>query len=209
MNELIAEKLGIRGCEGTFERHNFRVTVTTQPAAEPISLSEAKLFCRVDGSDEDALISALITAARIAVEEQTGYALVTRTLDAWSDIVPNHRTIDLPFGPVESITHVKSFDEDGDETALTVADDVILDGANSCFAIKSTANTLTSTRSFNAFNVQYIAGYGIASSVPEWAKQAMYMLIAHWYENREAIDADKLNVMPYGARMIIQTHKRV
>lgn len=38
----------------------------------------------------------------------------------------------------------------------------------------------------NSVRVTFTAGYGTASDVPQPIKQAMYMLIAHWYENREA-----------------------
>jgi len=35
--------------------------------------------------------------------------------------------------------------------------------------------------------VNYVAGYGAATAVPQTIKQAMLMLIAHWFENREAV----------------------
>jgi uncharacterized phiE125 gp8 family phage protein len=56
------------------------------PGEEPVSLAEAKAFCRIDGTDEDALVSALITAARLHVESITGRALLTQT---WRLILQN------------------------------------------------------------------------------------------------------------------------
>jgi uncharacterized phiE125 gp8 family phage protein len=35
--------------------------------------------------------------------------------------------------------------------------------------------------------VTYVAGYGAAASVPQKYKQAMLLLIGHWYENRETV----------------------
>ena len=39
-------------------------SVVTPAASEPITLTEAKNFLRVDGTDDDTLITALISAAR-------------------------------------------------------------------------------------------------------------------------------------------------
>ncbi len=49
----------------------------TPAAAEPVSLAEAKLHLRVDFDEDDALIQALISAARQAAETLTQRQLVT------------------------------------------------------------------------------------------------------------------------------------
>lgn len=57
------------------------------PAIEPISLNDAKNYLRVDHAADDALITSMISAARIQVESRTRRALMTQTwrvvLDRW------------------------------------------------------------------------------------------------------------------------------
>ena len=60
-------------------------SVVTPAASEPITLTEAKNFLRVDGSDDDALIGALISAAREMCEQYTRRILVTTTIDEYFD----------------------------------------------------------------------------------------------------------------------------
>jgi uncharacterized phiE125 gp8 family phage protein len=58
---------------------------TAAPAAEPITLAEAKAWLRVDGTDEDTLITALIAAARTHVENFTRRALITQQFEVSFD----------------------------------------------------------------------------------------------------------------------------
>ena len=51
----------------------------TAPAIEPLSLAEAKAFLRVETSDDDEVIGALIAGSRIHVEAQTRRALITQS----------------------------------------------------------------------------------------------------------------------------------
>nr|MBP6771228.1 head-tail connector protein [Reyranella sp.] len=53
-----------------------QVKVVTAPAIEPITLTEAKLHCKVDLSTDDDLITALIVAAREEIERRTWRALI-------------------------------------------------------------------------------------------------------------------------------------
>ncbi|SIO60154.1 phage conserved hypothetical protein, phiE125 gp8 family [Singulisphaera sp. GP187] len=56
-----------------------RLTLVTPPAEEPVSLVEAKLYLRIDIDEEDALVSSLVTAARVYCENYLRQALVTQT----------------------------------------------------------------------------------------------------------------------------------
>jgi hypothetical protein len=63
------------------------LTMVTPPALEPVSLTTAKLHCRVDFDDDDAYITALVTAARQKCESYLTRSFVTtawaQTLDGF------------------------------------------------------------------------------------------------------------------------------
>jgi len=52
---------------------------TVDPASEPVTLSDAKLWCRIDNTDEDSVVSTLISAAREQVEADTGRQVGSQT----------------------------------------------------------------------------------------------------------------------------------
>lgn len=62
--------------------------LTQAPATEPVTLEEAKLHLRVMDSSEDALISILISAARIHAENVCRRVFVTQKWDLFLDAFP-------------------------------------------------------------------------------------------------------------------------
>jgi uncharacterized phiE125 gp8 family phage protein len=85
-------------------------SATTAPTVEPVSLTQAKLWCRIDGTTDDSLIAGLISAARDYCQQYEGRAYTEQTITAYTD---NFKSIiSLPMPPVISVTSVKYRDED-------------------------------------------------------------------------------------------------
>ncbi|PTW57658.1 putative phiE125 gp8 family phage protein [Breoghania corrubedonensis] len=155
------------------------------PAGEPVSLAQAKAFLRVDHNDEDALIEALVTAARLQVENATGRALMSQgwrtVLDAW----PAHRVVRITRSPVAAIDAVTVYDADGVASVLD-PDDLRLDTAGRPSRLVVSASAPAPGTAVNGIEIDFTAGYGTAADVPEPLTLAIRRLVAHWYENRES-----------------------
>ena len=84
---------------------------TVDPTSEPVTLAECKTWLRVDIADDDALLSALVTAARDAHELYCNRAYITQTWQLTLDYFPP--TIQLWRCPVLAITSVQYVDSAG------------------------------------------------------------------------------------------------
>lgn len=166
------------------------LTLETAPAVEPISLTEAKLHCRVDVSDDDTLITSLIKTAREVVEGIARRALITQTWNLVLDEFPEGDEISIPRPPLQSVVHIKYKDQDGDESTFSSGDYIVNTDAEPGKVVLAYGASWPSTSLYPtaAITVQFKAGFGDASTdVPERYRQAMLLLTGHWYENREAI----------------------
>ena len=172
--------------------------VSTQPASEPISLTEAKLYLRVDTTADDALITALITAARETVERYTSRALVTQTITQVLDCFPGFG-FRLAVHPVASITSISYKDANGDTQTLA-SSIYMLDNYDMPNAVVLKANQQfpSTYDETNAITVVYVAGEA-AGNVPKAILQAMYLTIADFYENR----TDYVKRLPTAAEYLL------
>ncbi len=148
----------------------------TAPAAEPLSLSETKLYLRVDASDEDSLISNFISAARQVAEDYINISFINQSWKIGLDDYANFEVI-LPRGPVNSITSVKSITKTGVETTIS-STSYHLNAASDrlCFDALVTGHRV---------EIVYATGFGAdASDVPEALRQALLAHVAALYEMR-------------------------
>ena len=164
-------------------------SVTVQPAEEPITLTEAKLHLRVDYDEDDALIEALIMAARERAEGHMWRALITQTLNVRLDSWPCHEFLFLPRPRLQSVSSVQYTDDLG-ATATFASSNYIVSTASEpgVIALKDNAEWPTATlQVIDGISVTYVAGYGVAADVPAIIKQALLLTVGHWYENREDV----------------------
>jgi uncharacterized phiE125 gp8 family phage protein len=163
--------------------------LTSPPAAEPLSLTEAKAHLRVDGTDEDTLISSLVTAARVHVETSTRRALLTQgwtlALDDW----PARGLVEIPLAPLQAMSGIEIYDEDGVPETLD-ADAYEVDAASLPPRILRRRGHVWPRPGLLAggIHIDLTVGYGdTAADVPEPLRQAVRLLAAHWFEHREPV----------------------
>ena len=161
--------------------------LSSGPVVEPISITEAKLDLKIDDSTEDDLLAILIKASRETVEIRTGRSLITQTRVIKMDYFPCTDTIKIPNGPVQSITHVKYYDEDEVLQTLDSSEYWVDSDSDICRVVVKDSWPSTEDRP-NAVIVTYVCGYGTAgSSVPAPLRKAMLFILGHLYENRQNV----------------------
>jgi uncharacterized phiE125 gp8 family phage protein len=182
------------------------------PAGEPVSLDEAKAFLRLDTTDEDALVTTLVTAARLHIEGTTGQALLAQSWRLVLDDWPATCAVSLPLGPLASLTAITAYDADG------TPDDLSLDGI--LWDATATPPQLFLPAGFAAgatlrprqgIEIDFVAGYGSdPEDVPATLRQALLLLVAYWYENRDAvIIAGAGTIVPTGFDQLVAPYRSV
>jgi uncharacterized phiE125 gp8 family phage protein len=164
--------------------------VVTPPATFPVTLAEAKAQCRIDIDDEDDLIYGFIGAATERVQLAARRTLMTTVYDLFFDAWPSF-PIRLELPPVVSVTGIYNTPEDASEIEWAAANNYAVNTNSEPARIVYRRNATTPSPTLepvNAVRIRYTAGYGsTASAVPDRYRQAIRMLIGHYYENREAL----------------------
>jgi uncharacterized phiE125 gp8 family phage protein len=163
------------------------ITIVTPPESEPVSLSEAKLFLRVDHDAEDELIETLIGAAREAVEAGIGRALVTRrvreSLDIWRRDAVGGAALGL--GPVTNVVAVRLRADNGAQSVID-PERYRLEGNRDRPRLVFPSGFPATLRSAGGIEIEYDAGYADeAGDLPIALRLATLQIVASLYELRQ------------------------
>jgi uncharacterized phiE125 gp8 family phage protein len=169
-----------------------RPTVVTGPATEPLTVNEAKrhLFLAQSDTSQNIELANRIKAAREQWEHDTDSVIFTQTLSVTADRFGG-REIVLPSEPIQSVTHVKYYD-DANVLQTLSTDLYSVDLPESTIRLVWNASWPTTYIRWDAITVTYVAGNATVAAVPEIAKQAMLLMVGYYhYGNRG--DNDRQN----------------
>lgn len=145
----------------------------SDPVTEPVSLAEAKAHLRVDVTDDDALITAIISAARDSAEMYCNRPWAAASfVETFDSLVGTE--IQLTATGVTAVSKVEYLDAAGAAQSITTG--ITLDALSGLV-------TLASAVSGTRVKVYYSAG---PATVPASIKQALLLKIGDMYENRAA-----------------------
>lgn len=155
------------------------------PAAEPLTLAEAKLYLRVDHDDDDALIGGLVGAARKLVETATRRALLAQTWRLTRDTWPAGGRIKVLPAPLCAVAAARVYDADGVPQAVDPSV-FALDTAAAPGVIAFAPSAVpTPGLRVAGIALDVAVGYGAAAAaVPAPLVQAVRLWLAHFYEHR-------------------------
>lgn len=185
--------------------------VITPAANNPVSLAEAKAFLRVEHSVDDTIITALISAATLQGEKCCGgRAFVERDFKAYfggiCDSSP-YPFIEIARSPLMTLTSIKVM-SGGSLTDVSVSD-YELQKRSDFSRILFFTLPIPDTDVAYPYEVEFTAGYGDETKVPEDIKTAIKEHVNFLYENRGDVSAINEENMPAISQMIYRTGYRI
>ena len=152
------------------------------PIELPVDLADVKAFLRVDGADQDGVITALIAAATQWAEGYTRSAFVTRRYAVrFAAFPPPGCDMQLIFSPVQSPLIAVAYVQDAVNVPLVIGTDVAVEPS---FGYVREVNDFTWPQGVDFVDVIYDAGYGAAADVPDQIKQAIQIAVAQMFMAR-------------------------
>jgi|TARA_Y100000310_G_scaffold169451_1_gene169499 uncharacterized phiE125 gp8 family phage protein len=162
--------------------------ITVEPSVEPVSVAEVREHLRNEGeSFDDDYITHLIKVSRKLCEKYCNRVFITQT---WQQNESSFGAyIDLAVNKVQSVTSITYVDTAEAEQTLSTSNyqvDLLADTATVYEGVTAGFPAISSS-TINPIKITYVCGYGVASAVPDDIKQAIFIMISNFYENREGV----------------------
>lgn len=191
----------------TFESIN----TTVAPTFEPLTVTEAREFCRIDDDSQDTTLATCIKAARERIETETRRAICTQTIRVTLDKFPRGDDDDsddfaivVPRPPLQSVSSITYIDTTG--TVQTLATDrYTVDSYSEPGRIVPAYGIYwPTTRDVpNAVTITAVVGY-TAATMPARVKLLCGLLTHYEFDQRNPVNVGNIgNVMPLAVESLM------
>lgn len=184
------------------------------PSVPAVSLDEVRDHLRIDMSNEDALLLRLAWAATDAIDGPNGIgvALVEQQWEMTLDSFPS--MIKIPLSPIQSVDAIEYIDGAGTTQTLDTAK-YLVDTASIPARITPAYNAVWPgiRAQMNSVTIRFTAGYAAdgadyTANIPEDLRTALLLLVAHFYENRSAVNVgSSVSEFPLAVRFILNKYR--
>jgi uncharacterized phiE125 gp8 family phage protein len=161
------------------------------PAAAPVTLSEVKAHCRVDGTDDDALLAALLDVATAHFDGPAGLLGRALLAQTWRLTLPAFPAgpVRLPLPPLASLVAVRVLDGAGAYVAVPATDLVTVAGGDWGGDVRPASGLSWPATPDHpeAVEIEFVAGWSAPAAVPAPLRHAILLLAGHLYEHREPV----------------------
>lgn len=160
-----------------------------------------------DDGAEDAVLELYLRAAMAAIEVRLGRVLLARdfawTLTHWREDASQG----LPVAPVRAVTSVTLVEPDGVETTVDPAAWSLLRDSARPRLVGRFGRSLPRIPRSGHVELRFRAGFGETwEEVPADLRQAVFLLAAHYYENRSDGETPAAG-LPYSVLVLIESHR--
>lgn len=207
---------------------SYKLEQLTQPASLIVSVATVKTFLRVDSSDEDTEIEAMIKSATRLAEQFCNKKFISQQWALWLDYFPVKNSNDwwegtkegsikslvsccneitIPIGPVISVDSVKTYDDSDTEYTFDSSNYYVDKNADYPRVVLRNSYTWPTTvlRAANGIKVTFTTGF---STVPEDIIHAIKLIVGKLYENRGDEKSGEGFTVPSTAMMLLSNHRQ-
>lgn len=178
----------VRCCSGASVFMRYDLVQTVAPVAAAVSAADLRAHLRLDSTDQDSYLEALVAAATRSLEHDADTQVITATwqvhlADWWPDY------LELPRGPLQSITSVTYKDDQGDTQTLAASNYDVVTAADVGRIHTADGATLPTLADVpQAVTITMVCGYGDAgTNVPAEVLHFIKLLAAHFYAHAEPV----------------------
>lgn len=158
---------------------------TVEPVTPEQAITHLNEYTRMEYSQRR-FVERLISTAREVCEEYQNRAYLSQKWELWLDAWPdNGKMIVIPRPPLQSIDSITCYDRSGAEHTID-PESYFVDPNSEPGRVFLMAPKPAGLRPVGGICIAFTAGHEDVENVPQRIRQAILLLVAEWYLNREA-----------------------